>query len=104
MDDIYDSIAGRKIFKLSAGLFVFFLLFALIGFHSAWIAANGRGFQLHFDVAAPWSFALIAGANVVASAMRKQMKYLVAAGVLNMLSFAVLYSYQAMGTFAGLIH
>jgi len=104
MDEIYDSIAGQKLFRLSVGLFAFFLLFALIGFHDAWIAAAGRGFQLHFDIAVPWLFVLIVGMNVFASAMRKQMKYQIAATVLTMLAFAVEYSYEAMGKFAGLIH
>ncbi len=103
MDDIADSTTGKIWMRWSIGLLCFFLLLALDGFHSAWIAASGHGFHLKFMVAAPWGFALLGGANCIAAVRRNQMRYSVATVVLNMLSFMVMSSYQAMDGLSRLV-
>ncbi len=79
-----------------AGLFLFFLLISLVPLRSAWIAAFGHGFSLKFDIAIPWVFCLLAGANLFISIKHGKIDRNLGGMLLTLLGLIVQFAYEAM--------
>src|SRR5882757_9911886 len=96
MENLVEKQPWAMPFGFHVGFFLFFLLLSLDNLWSVWVAANGHGWNLKFEIILPWLFCSLMGGLLYTGSKHGDIERRTAGPLLMFLGFIVMSAYTAM--------